>query len=50
MTDGKHDVDKSAYQGSKQGGAIQNAGDGGSAVWQNSLMPSEREVLKRYFK
>ncbi len=50
VTDGKHDVDKNAYQGAKQGGAIQNAGDGGSAVWQNSLMPAEREVLKRYFK
>jgi hypothetical protein len=50
VTDGKHDVDKNAYQGPKQGGAIQNAGDGGSAVWQNSLMPAEREVLKRYFK
>ncbi len=50
VTDGKHDVDKNAWQGTKQGGAIQNAGDGGSAVWQNSLMPAEREVLKRYFK
>jgi hypothetical protein len=50
VTDGKHDVDKNAYQGPKQGGAIQNAGDGGSTVWQNSLMPAEREVLKRYFK
>lgn len=50
VTDGKHDVDKNAFQGPKQGGAIQNAGDGGSAVWQNSLMPAEREVLKRYFK
>ena len=50
VSDGKHDVDKDAYQGPKQGGAIQNSGDGGSAVWQNSLMPSEREVLKRYFK
>ena len=50
VTDGQHDVDKNAYQGPKQGGAIQNAGDGGSAVWQNSLVPAEREVLKKYFK
>ncbi|HEY2574211.1 MAG TPA: hypothetical protein VGH65_09080 [Verrucomicrobiaceae bacterium] len=50
VTDGKHDVDQNAYQGPKQGGAIQSAGDGGSAVWQNSLTPAEREVLKRYFK
>lgn len=50
VTDGRHEVDKNAYQGPRQGGAIRNAGDGGSAVWQNSLMPAEREVLKRYFK
>ncbi len=50
VTDGKHDVDKNAYQGPKPGGAIQDIGDGGSAVWQNSLLPAEREVLKRYFK
>jgi hypothetical protein len=50
LTDGKHEVDKNAYNGPKQGGAIQNTGDGGSAVWQNSLVPTEREALKKYFK
>jgi hypothetical protein len=50
ITDGKHQVDKNAYQGPKDGGAIQNTGDGGSAVWQNSLVPAEREALKKYFK
>ena len=50
VSDGKHDVDKNAYQGPKAGGAISNTGDGGAAVWQNSLLPSEREALKRYFK
>ncbi|WP_157210798.1 hypothetical protein [Verrucomicrobium spinosum] len=50
VQDGKHDVDENAYTGSKQGGTIQNAGDGGAAVWQNSLLPGEREALKRYFK
>ncbi len=50
VTDGKHNVDKNAYTGPKQGGAIQNSGDGGSAVWQNSLVPAEREALKKYFK
>jgi hypothetical protein len=49
VTDGKHEVNKSE-DGMKQGGAIQNTGDGGAAVWQNSLMPAEREALKRYFK
>jgi hypothetical protein len=50
VSDGKHDVDKNAYTGPKNGGAIQDTGDGGAAVWQNSLLPSERETLKRYFK
>jgi len=50
VTDGKHDVDKNAYKGPTQGGMIQNTGDGGSAVWQNSLVPTEREALKKYFK
>lgn len=50
VTDGKHDVDKNAYKGPTQGGTIQNTGDGGSAVWQNSLVPTEREALKKYFK
>jgi hypothetical protein len=50
VTDGKHQVDKNAYNGPKQGGNLQNTGDGGSAVWQNSLVPAEREALKKYFK
>jgi hypothetical protein len=49
VTDGKHEVDKNASV-AKQGGDIQNTGDGGAAVWQNSLLPAEREALKRYFK
>lgn len=50
VSDGKHDVDKNVPTGPQQGGAIQNTGDGGAAVWQNSLLPTEREALKRYFK
>jgi hypothetical protein len=50
VSDGKHDVDQNGYTGPRDGGAIQNTGDGGAAVWQNSLLPSEREALKRYFK
>ncbi len=50
VSDGKHDVDKNAYTGPTDGGAIKDAGDGGAAVWQNSLLPSERDALKRYFK
>ena len=50
VTDGKHEVDKNAYHGPKQGGGINGTGDGGTAVWQDSLMPSERATLKKYFK
>jgi len=49
-SNGKHKVDEKAYSGPKQGGALQHAGDGGSAVWQNSLVPAERDALKKYFK
>ena len=49
MSDGKHKVDKNAAIGTA-GGAIQNAGEGGSAVWKETLVPAEREVLRRYFK
>ena len=50
VTDGKHEVDKNAYNGPKQAGDINGTGDGGSAVWQDALMPSERATLKKYFK
>lgn len=50
VQNGQHEIDKNGYTGPKQGGGIQSAGDGGAAVWQNSLMPAEREALKKYFK
>jgi len=50
VQNGRHEVNKNGDTGSKQGGGIQGAGDGGAAVWQNSLMPAEREALKKYFK
>jgi hypothetical protein len=50
VQDGRHEVDPSTYSGPRQSGGIQNSGDGGAAVWQNSLMPGEREALRRYFK
>ncbi len=49
LSNGTHRVDPNAYRG-QSGGAIQNAGQGGEAVWKQSLLPAEREVLKRYFK
>ncbi len=50
VTDGATKVDPSAYQGPQQGGAVSSPGDGGNAVWQNTLLPAERETLKRFFK
>lgn len=50
VTDGSAKVDPNAYQGTQQGGAASSPGDGGSAVWQNTLLPTERETLKRFFK
>ncbi len=50
VTDGAAKVDPSAYQGPQQGGATASPGDGGAAVWQNTLLPAERETLKRFFK
>jgi hypothetical protein len=50
VTDGTAKVDSKAYTGPLQGGSAAFPGDGGAAVWQNSLIPAERETLKRFFK
>lgn len=50
ITDGAAKIDPNAYQGTQQSGAAASPGDGGSAVWQNTLRPAERETLKRFFK
>ncbi|MEM9281326.1 MAG: hypothetical protein AAGA96_05835 [Verrucomicrobiota bacterium] len=34
----------------QQGGAVASQGQGGDAVWRDSLLPEERALLKRYFK
>jgi hypothetical protein len=49
LSDGQHEVDKNGFKGPGAGGAA-TLGEGGSAVWQNQLIPAERETLKRYFK
>lgn len=48
-TDGRHSFDKNPVMGAA-GGHIDSAGEGGAAVWKESLIPSEREVLRRYVK
>jgi len=50
ITNGKHRVDKDGYKGPQQSGGADFLGEGGGAVWQNSLVPEEREALKKYFK
>jgi len=50
VTNGSAKTDPKTYQGPQTGGTITTPGDGGSAIWQNTLIPSERETLKRFFK
>jgi hypothetical protein len=45
----EHD-DKEINAKTSQGGAVASQGKGGEAVWRESLLPSEKAVLKRYFK
>lgn len=47
---GEHEVSKSEAASPLAAGAIRSPGEGGDAVWRESLTPSEREVLQRYFK
>lgn len=45
----KHDIDKSKT-GPQQAGAVKSTGQGGDTIWKESLLPAEKELLKRYFK
>lgn len=47
---GEHEVDESLYRGPVAAGAVESTGEGGDAVWRNSLTPAERETLQRFFK
>jgi hypothetical protein len=47
---GEHRVDQSLDKGPVEGGAIASQGEGGDAVWKDSLTPQERKVLQKYFK
>ena len=49
VTAAEHEVDKAALK-AQAGGAISSAGEGGAAVWRESLLPRERELLQRYFR
>ncbi len=45
----EHDIDKTKV-GPREAGAVKSTGQGGDTVWRESLMPTEKAVLKRYFK
>ena len=45
----EHEEDKQA-SGSQAGGRVSSNGQGGDAVWRESLIPEEQALLKRYFK
>ncbi|MDX1680001.1 MAG: hypothetical protein R3242_04645 [Akkermansiaceae bacterium] len=45
-----HDVDPNESPTLREGGAAQQPGDGGSAVWRESLHPREQEALRRFFE
>jgi hypothetical protein len=47
---GEHDVKKKAPKGPVTGGSIESNGQGGEAVWRDSLTPEEQKVLQRFFK
>jgi len=47
---GQHNVNKTNPAGLVDGGAASSAGQGGDAVWRDSLTPAERQVLQKYFK
>ncbi|HEY5894012.1 MAG TPA: hypothetical protein VIT91_12345 [Chthoniobacterales bacterium] len=49
LSAGEHQVD-SAQTTSVSGGAVNSPGQGGQAVWKDSLTPDERETLGRFFK
>jgi hypothetical protein len=46
---GEHKVDTGAYTGPAAAGAA-STGQGGDAVWRDSLTPEERGMLKRFFQ
>lgn len=45
----EHDLDEQST-GPRQAGEVGSVGQGGDTVWKESLMPTEKAVLKRYFK
>ena len=49
VQDGEHDVDETNV-GLRAGGKVDDDAGGGSRVWKESLLPSEKNALKNFFK
>jgi len=49
LSEGEHDLDKTSA-GPQDAGEVGATGQGGEAVWKDSLLPSEKNILKRYFE
>ncbi len=47
---GEHEISTEGFRAGADGGAAASTGEGGDRVWTQSLLPSERRVLQRYFK
>jgi len=45
----EHEIDKTKT-GPVEAGAVSSNGQGGDAVWRESLLPEEKAVLKKYFR
>ncbi len=46
---GEHEIDEND-PGIQQAGSVESVGGGGDRVWRDNLLPSEKEILKRYFR
>lgn len=46
----EQDIDKTKPAPTTGAGAVGSMGAGGERIWQENLLPSEREALRRYFK
>ncbi len=47
-TDPESEIEE--YGGLQQAGAVQSTGEGGEAVWRDTLSAEERQLLQRYFQ
>lgn len=50
VAEGSHEVDESVSPALRAGGAPVQPGDGGAAVWSDTLHPREQEALRRFFE